>query len=92
MLSAALHWLNLAMDMEVIATEVGAAMELTVDMVAMAEVMEVTAIMGRDPQKLKQGMATVAMVDIAQEVMEVMVAMEGMATMERGLPLLSQQP
>jgi len=70
------------------------------------EVMEVTAIMERDPQKLEQVMATVAMVDIAQEVMagmvdmEVMavvmavmaVAMEGMATMEKGLPLLSQQP
>ena len=80
--------------MEAMATEGGALEDMVVmeDMAGMVEVMEVTAIMGRDPQKLKQGMATVAMVDIAQEVMEVMVAMEGMATMERGLPLLSQQP
>ena len=88
--------------MEAMATAAMAG--VMVDAAGMLEVMEVTAIMGRDRQKLKQGMATVAMVDIAQEVMEVMVAMEGMAvmvgmvamegmaTMERGLPPLSQQP
>jgi len=63
--------------------------------------------MGRDPQQLKQGMATEAMVDIAQEamvamevmvamedmvVMEDMGAMEAMVTMERGLQLLNQKP
>ena len=89
--------------MEAMATE-GGALEDMVVMEDIAGMVEVTAIMGRDRQKLKQVMATVAMVDIAQEVMEVMVAMEGMAvmvgmvamedmaTMERGLPPLSQQP
>ena len=84
--------------------EVGGAMELTEDTVAMAaiaEVMEVTAIMGRDLQQLKQGMATVAMeVMVAMEdmvviegmVMVVMVAMEAMVTTERGLPLQNQKP
>merc|ERR1712212_840610 len=60
--------------MEAMATEGGALEDM--------EVMEVTAIMGRDPQKLKQGMATVAMVDIAQEVMEAMVDMEALEDME----------
>ena len=78
--------------------EVGGAMELTEDTVAMAEVMEVTAIMGRDLQQLKQGMATVAMeVMVAMEDMVViegmvMVAMEAMVTTERGLPLQNQKP
>merc|ERR1712172_479605 len=69
--------------MEAMVTEGGALEDMVAmagGMGVMAEVMEVTAIMERDPPKLKQVMAMVAMVDIAQEDMEALEDMVAMAT------------